>query len=157
MKNLGFLHLSHASHFFALFRTRIAMLPCVSSRLERAGGTYGKLHGCRILIHFAGSSPGCTLHVGQIVASTGHSRERESTTFCTNMDPRPSAGSGQACAGLTTPARMSFISTGGRKARVRAEWRTCISAAIAQPARSAACRDPYCFLGTLVLEIEVQN
>jgi hypothetical protein len=71
-------------------------------------GTYGKSHRWRILIHFPGSPPSCTLHVGQIVASTGYSRERESITFCTNMDPRPSAGSGQAMGGRDDAARDEF-------------------------------------------------
>jgi hypothetical protein len=99
VKNLGFFHLSHTSHFSGALRSRIAMFPCVSSGLERAVGTYGNLHRCGILIHFASSPPSCTLHVGQIVASAGYSHERESNTFCTNTDPRPSAGSGQALRG----------------------------------------------------------
>jgi hypothetical protein len=64
---------------------------------------------------------------------------------------------GQTPAYARVMTTMIFISLGGPKAHVHPGWQSCKSAGSAQPARRAACRDPYCFLGTLVLEIEIQN
>jgi hypothetical protein len=64
-------------------------------------------------------------------------------------------GQTPAYAGVTTT--MIFISLGGPKAHVHSGWQSCKSAASAQPARSAARRDPCCFLSTFVLEIRIQN
>ncbi len=62
---------------------------------------------------------------------------------------------GKLYGGVTTT--MIFTSSGGPKTDVQSGWQSCKSAAPAQPARSAARRDPCCFVGTFVLEVRIQN